>query len=46
MVYENLHWLHFLVQQIYPLGRGDLPPGVNLPQVKNHSLGLWIRFWV
>jgi len=25
-----------MVQYIYPLGRWNLPPGVNLPHVKNH----------
>jgi len=36
MIYNNLHWLQFMVQSIYPLGRWNLSPGANLPQIKNH----------
>jgi len=32
----NLHWMQFMVQKIYPLGRLNLPPEINLPQVKDH----------
>jgi len=32
-MYNNLRWLQFMVQSIYPLGRW------NLPQVKNHWYG-------
>jgi len=36
MIYKNLRLLQFMVQQVYFLERQNLPPGVNLPQVKNH----------
>jgi len=41
MICKNLHLLQCLVQEIYPFGRWNLSPGVNLPQVKIHCLGPW-----
>jgi len=34
MIYKSLHLLQLMVQQIYPLGRWNLPPGINLPRLR------------
>jgi len=36
IIHKNLHGLQFIVQYIYPFGRWNLPPRMNLPQAMNH----------